>query len=284
MSLMPQAARPLSVGRVSVSAWPSPLQWFLFVLQVLLVEIIDALSDVFRGNIRPASAGPAIQHALAIIRFEKQHGFFWEPVWQIFFRHDHTVLGFTFTRQVIIDIANNVYAWLHIGMPLAVAAWVFARHREWFPLLRNTIIASTVLAGIFYQIYTVAPPRLTTGVTFHGLPYRFVPTMQQNLGGPQWNGHPLAVNPYAAMPSIHVSWALIVSITVIVLSPSIFRFLMVLYPGIILFAVVITSNHYFLDAIGAIPTVIAALFLATAVQLFSTHRGKTSGTRLSYLT
>src|ERR1700730_10389225 len=116
--------------------------WLFFAGQLLIVEVLDAGSDIARGDLFPASARDAIDNAWRVIAFESAHGFFLEPDLYAFCKHAHVVLGLRIPSGFVIGIANNVYAFFHIGIPVLVAAWVFVRHRDRFGLLRNLLIVA----------------------------------------------------------------------------------------------------------------------------------------------
>jgi hypothetical protein len=234
-----------------------------FVASIVLVEICDAANDIFRGNINPASTATALHNAHQVVSLERWLGIFLEPAWQTFFHQHHSLLGIAVTWPRVLAVANNTYAYLHFIVPVLVALWIYTRHREHFWLLRNTIIFSILIAGIAYDLYPVTPPWLLGAMSFHGHPYHFPNTMPHVVGGLMLNGHPLGDNPNAAMPSLHTSWALIVAAFLIAVGrnpPAIIAG--ILYPCLILFAIVITSNHWILDAMAAVPTVLLAGALA----------------------
>jgi membrane-associated phospholipid phosphatase len=88
-------------------------------------------------------------------------------------------------------------------------------------------------------------------------------------GGIQLNGRPLGYNPYAAMPSLHIAWATIVATTLILLSRNpLVRIFAVIYPVIMLLAIVVTANHYIMDGVGSLIVVALAAPLALAVGRF----------------
>lgn len=117
-------------------------------------------------------------------------------------------------------------------------------HPRSFPLVRNTLIAATGVALSIYLLYPVAPPRLA------GL--GFVDTVTHNakvnlssdlLGG--------LYNPFAAVPSLHFGYALLVGVTVAVLAKGrVARAIGWSYPAVMLLIIVATGNHFFFDAAG----------------------------------
>src|SRR5579859_686190 len=111
--------------------------------------------------------------------------------------------------------------WYALGqtlIPLAIATWVFLRHRDHFRLVRNVTLLQTVLALASYELFPTTPPRLTTGLTYAGHPFHFLDTIAPLIGNGTFHGLPIAYNPYSAMPSLHMTWALIVAMAVILCS------------------------------------------------------------------
>jgi hypothetical protein len=246
---------------------PTTREWLLFLAQALLVAMIQVGNDVVRGNIWPPSWAVAQQHAQDVVTFERRHGFFVEPGIQIFFQHTHRLLGVTVTWHIAMSIANTIYALAHLLVTLAVALWVFLRHRRRFAFFRNVTLLTGVLALVGYETYPLAPPRLTTGLTWNGHPYTFQDTMGHIIGTGRLNGTPIGYNPLSAMPSLHVAWALIMGVTVVLLVRSpLLRLLGLLYPVAMTMATIVTANHYIMDAIGAAGAVALAAALSGAIH------------------
>ncbi len=217
-----------------------------------------------RGDVFPPAAATAIGNAQDLARFESKHYLYIEPQLQTYFHSgkNHWIGGFP-SWSFVIDVANNVYAWLHIIVPFAVLVWIFVYHRQRFAYVRNVFFLTNILALVGYFVYPLAPPRLTTGLSYQGRPFRFLDTMQHEVIHTTFNGRPLGFNPYAAMPSIHIAWSVIVAASMIVLSTRLpVRILATLYPLLILFAIIVTANHYVMDGVGATLDVAVAALLA----------------------
>lgn len=250
-----------------VRRFPSARGWGLFAVQVFVLWSLESLEDVVRGNFDPPKAATAVDNARALAHFESAHDLYIEPQIQSYFRSGGHLVGDFPSWGFVVQFANNVYAWLHILVPLAVLAWLFAYHRRRFALVRNLLFLANVLALVGYFIYPLAPPRLTTGLTFHGHPFHFWDTMPHTVIHTQLNGRPLGFNPYAAMPSIHIAWAVIMAGSLILFSRTLpVRLLASLYPLLILFSIVVTANHYVMDGVGAVLDVLVATGLALLLE------------------
>lgn len=248
-------------------AWPSGKEWLLFALQALLVAMVELGNDILRGNVWRPDAVEALHNARQVAGFEHDHGFFVEPAAQTFFEHAHHLFGFVLTWPDVVAIANNVYAFCHIFVTLAVALWIYLRHRHRFAFLRNVILFTNVLALVGYELYPMAPPRLTTGLIYDHHVFAFQDTMRHVLGTGTLNGTPIGYNPLSAMPSLHVAWAIIIGTSLVLLARNpLLRILGALYPLLMAFSVVITANHYVMDALGALLAVLLATGLALLID------------------
>lgn len=250
----------------------SPREWILFVLQVGFVASVQASNDILRGNLAPPNSIEAMHNAKAVAGFETAHGFFVEPALQEFFEQTHNLFGFMLTWPDVVQFVNSVYGFCHILVTLSVALWVYIYHRPRFRLLRNVMLLTNALALVGYELYPMAPPRLTTGLIFNHRPFRFQDTLFGVIGNGKVGGSGIGYNPLSAMPSLHIAWALIVAITLIVLvRQPLIRLLAACYPCLMLLTVVITGNHYVMDGVGAAVAVIVACVLVFIYERNRAH-------------
>jgi hypothetical protein len=151
----------------------------------------------------------------------------------------HLVVG----HELLIKFANCYYAYVHFPITAACLIWVWVRRPDQYVRTRRMLAWLTATALIVHVLMPLAPPRMLTtmGMVDTG-----------KLFGPEVYGSPTSdtlTNQYAAMPSLHVGWALAVAIALMGASTSRWRRLWILHPLITLFVVVVTGNHYWLDAI-----------------------------------
>jgi membrane-associated phospholipid phosphatase len=140
---------------------------------------------------------------------------------------------------------------------VALAFWVYFFRRPLFSFVRNVFLFTTLIAVALYEAFPLAPPRLARDLWYQGHPFHFLDAVFGH-GGVQ-----LDFNEYAAMPSLHVAWALIVGCTLWwAARPAIVRVLGLIYPFIMLTTVIVTGNHYLSDALGALVVVCAAALIA----------------------
>ena len=148
------------------------------------------------------------------------------------------------------------YMSLHFGATALAVRWVYRERREAFPLVRTTLIASTAIALAGYVLYPAAPPRLA-GLGFSDTVTRHTGlNLSSDLLGSFYN-------PVAAVPSLHVGYALIVGASVFALARRRWvRLLGALYPAFMLFDVVATGNHFWFDAAAGAVVVLAGYWIA----------------------
>lgn len=148
------------------------------------------------------------------------------------------------------------YVLLHFAGTTLALAWVHRRRPDSYPLVRTTFVAATGLALVGYVLYPAAPPRLTdlgfsdTVSSSTGL------DLSSDLLGSLYN-------PIAAVPSLHMGYALIVGVAVAALATSrAARLAGAAYPLVMLAVIVATGNHFFVDAVLGAAVVVAGWALA----------------------
>lgn len=146
------------------------------------------------------------------------------------------------------------YVVLHVAVTGACLVWVFARHRDRYPVVRNTLALATGMC-LLVALIPVAPPRLVPGLGVTDVGRLVGPTVYPATARP-------GLDQLSAMPSVHVAWAVIVAGAVVYVLRSRWRWLALLYPVFTLGVVVITGNHYFADGIVAAALVGLAGFVS----------------------
>ena len=158
-----------------------------------------------------------------------------------------------------VQTANAFYAIVHVPALILFLVWLWFRHRDQYAKWRN---AGAILTGacLLIQMIPVAPPRLLPQLGFVDTAVRYGQSVY-GTGG-------IKIAPQlAAMPSVHVGWAVFIAVAVIAVSTSPWRWLILLHPALTLMAVVATANHWWLDGIVAaalLPCAMALEALAAA--------------------
>jgi hypothetical protein len=165
-------------------------------------------------------------------------------------------------HPLLSEAANLYYAIMHFGMLIAMLVWLFARHRDGYPVVRNAMAVSTAICLVISFI-PVAPPRLLPGAGLVDLAARYGQSVYSAVGSAA------GADQLSAMPSVHVAWSILVAWAVITRSPSRWRWLILLHPLVTIFVVVATGNHYWADGIvaAAIDAVVIVTLAALARRL-----------------
>jgi len=221
--------------------------------EVGLIAGIYLLSELSRG-IAAGGAEAAQRHAADVVDLERHLHVFAEGSIQRAVHHVALLPG----------ALGYAYLTLHLAGTGAVLLWVHKRHRHAYPRLRNTLALANGIAVIGYWLFPTAPPRLA-GV---GIGDTVSHATSINLTS---NAISAFYNPYAAVPSMHIGFSLLVGFTVYRLaSRRIVRLAGAAYPAFVLLVIVATGNHFFLDA--AAGALVAGLAAAT-VAVASRRRG-----------
>jgi hypothetical protein len=163
--------------------------------------------------------------------------------------------------RLAVRFFNFVYFWLDFPLIAGVGLLMFYRRRAHYTFARDAILFSGACALVSYSLFPVAPPRL---VPETGL----VDTLQAfNNFSYQAQSTSFFVNPYAAMPSLHVGWAVLLAIGVWLAFPDnrLVKVLAILHPLTQWASTVLTGNHFWIDGVGGF--VAAALGLAFALVM-----------------
>ncbi len=169
----------------------------------------------------------------------------------------------------LIIPANYYYATLHLSVTLFVMIWLYRRRKAVYARCRSVLLTMTVMALASYWLYPLAPPRLMTGGTYVDTVREYV------LWGftPSEDMQSLS-NQYAAMPSMHVGWALWVGVVLFMYGRGrVVRALGIAYPLATVFVVMVTGNHFILDAIAAVVVFLVAVVAVDVVGRVTGRRG-----------
>jgi hypothetical protein len=152
-----------------------------------------------------------------------------------------------------LDIADWTYINAHLTVTFGALVFIYLRRNDSFYFVRNVFMISMLIALIGYSLYPTAPPRLMPQ-------WGFSDAIQQFTGVTIEKGPSSALlNAYAAVPSMHVCFALMIGIPMSRLVHSrVARVLWRIYPAFIVFVVVATGNHYFTDVfLGGLTAVVS---------------------------
>lgn len=242
-----QPARTAPVPR------PRPRWWTELPLLALVYGAYSAGRLVVRGDV-----STAVEHGLAILRLEKA----------LHINAEHP-LNRLFTAHPSIGIPSDfAYASLHYLVTPAVLVWLFRRRGAVYRRARTWLMTSTMLGLIGFTLMPTCPPRLLDAA------YGFVDTMAQYSSYGWWGAEASAprglggmTNQYAAMPSLHVGWAIWCGVMLWrhARHPLV-RAAAVAYPLGTTLVVMGTANHYFLDAVAGAAVMGVGALLTTPVM------------------
>ncbi len=232
------------VGTAGIAARVSRRRLFTrvapFTIELAIVLVLYALWRVV-GTISIVKVDGAIDAGQRI----------WDLERALHLPNEHGLQHLFLKSSPLIQACNVFYATVHIPSMGILLVWLWFRHRDHYPTVRN-VVALTTLWCLAIQLIPVAPPRLVPDLHVADTPALFGQTVYPAFGksGPAQ---------LSAMPSVHVAWAAIIGVTIVVASTSRWRWIALAHPVVTMIVVVVTGNHYWLD--GVVGVMVAAVAL-----------------------
>ncbi len=235
----------------TIEARVLPRGWSDLLRQIALFVAAFMLYNLVRGLFGDADSYKPFGDAMKIINFERLLHVFAEPAINTWAQHQHW----------LIDTADWTYLNGHFLITLAVLVFIYLRRNDSFYFVRNMFMIAMTLALVGYALYPTAPPRLMPEWGFTDSVSHFM------FGSTHWMDQSPTLkaftNFYAAVPSMHVCFAIMAGWSMVRLSSH--RAVKVawsIYPLLITFVVVATANHYFTDVFLGAMTAGASALLA----------------------
>ncbi|NEE03383.1 phosphatase PAP2 family protein [Phytoactinopolyspora halotolerans] len=201
--------------------------------EILIVATAVFLYFLVRGFI-DGRADLAFDNSDRVIGFERSIGLFVEPDLQARIT-DHGWL---------VDVLNGIYMYGHWPVVVGTLIWILAWHRPAFPLFRNALLISGAIGLVIFASFPVAPPRFLADLGF-------IDTVTEHTNAYRVLQPPGFTNQYAAMPSLHLGWNLLMGIAWATLSTSRWgKVFGIAMPVLMFLAIVLTANHYIVDGIA----------------------------------
>jgi len=218
------------------------------VREILIVGVAVYLYFFVRGLMQGQEA-QAFDHARWLVDLEQRLGFLWEPAIQDWaLRYDW--LG---------TLANWVYIWGHWPVIAGTLARLLVRHRAQYPVFRNAMLISGGIGLVCFMIWPMAPPRFLGDLGF-------VDTVTLQSNAYRVLQPPSLTNQYAAMPSLHCGWDLLMGIAIATHATRRWlRALGIVLPLLMISATILTANHYILDGIVGMALATFGLVVARAL-------------------
>jgi hypothetical protein len=221
--------------------------WVEALVIAWLCWVYDAIN-----NLAPVRLHAALAHGWGVLHLERSLGLDPELTLNRWLTHHHT-LGL-----LLADYYDNA----HFIVTLGLLGWLWYRRADIYRPLRNTLVAINVIGLAVFWLYPTAPPRLLPGSGFND-----VVAATHAFGG--WHTGSLATvaNQFAALPSLHMAWAVWCSLVMWSMSGRLWvRCVAVLYPCITCLAVLATGNHYLFDVLAGVATTGLAVVLVRALE------------------
>lgn len=231
-----------------------PRGWTDLLWQFLLFFAVYQGYQVVRG-LSEGKEALAFANAERIISLESSLGLYFELDLQ------QKMLEFAW----VIDFCNWMYVNSHFIVTTTFLAWLYLFRNEHFYFVRNMFMVAMLLALTGYLIYPTAPPRLMPGEGF-------IDTIAEFTSLPQDSKSvSLLVNKYAAVPSMHIGFATMVGGSAFLLVKNrAAKAVWAAYPFVVLFVVMTTGNHFWVD--GALGAAVAVASAAIAHRLLAPVR------------
>lgn len=221
-----------------------PKGWRDLLLQIVFLAVALFAYQLGRGLADGASVpSDAINNARDIVAVERSLGLFFEPTLQ---RWSLSVPGL-----------DDFFSWLYLNVQTTVTLggmlWIYLFRNERYYFVRNMFFTAFLFACMLYVVVPTAPPRLMPEFGFHD-------SVADFSGARKFIWEAFA-NPYAALPSMHIGFALMIGLSIASLTTHrSARAFWRAYPAGILFVVVATGNHFWLDAVaGAVVAGLGAI-------------------------
>jgi len=228
--------------------------WVEALVIVWLCWVYDAIN-----NLAPVRLHAALAHGWGVLHLERTLDLDPELALNRWLTGHHT-LGL-----LLSDYYDNA----HFVVTLGLLGWLWYRRADIYRPLRNTLVAINVIGLAVFWLYPTAPPRLLPGSGFND-----VVASTHAFGG--WHTGSLAVvaNQFAALPSLHMAWAVWCSLVMWSMSSRLWvRCAAILYPCITCVAVLATGNHYLFDVFAGVATTVLAVVLMRALEVAWRSRG-----------
>jgi hypothetical protein len=224
--------------------------------ELIIVAVVYGVYESVR-NMSKAGAEQAFQNALRVIDWQKDL-----RLW-----HELAMQEWALQHTPLIIAANYFYGSAYIVVTVSALMFLFRTHPDDYPLWRNTLLIGTLFGLIGFATFPLMPPRLLDELG-DGRAFGFVDTLVSYPTFWSFDSEAMKAvsNQFAAMPSLHCGWAFW---GMAVFLPRVrswwAKTLAVLYPAATIYVVVITGNHYLLDAVGGLAIFVAGYGVARLV-------------------
>ena len=231
MATMQRHLRTVTPSAVS-RWWHGRLGYRLLVELILLASLLLAYKYV--RYLARDSDGSAFDNARRILDLEQSLGLAVEG----------SIQNAALRSRGFVAFINQYYVASHFIVTAGVMMWVYIRRPGVYARVRWVLVGITVAALAIHVAFPLAPPRM---ISTMGL----VDTLKAY--GPSIYGSPSdgAANQFAALPSLHFGYAALAAWAILLSFRSRWRYLALIHPVFMLFSIMATANHFWIDAAAA---------------------------------
>lgn len=214
--------------------------------EAALVVVAFLIYFLVRGAVIDR-ADLAFENARRLIDIERSAGLYREA----------TLQSWVIDHYWLVRALNIVYFWGHMPLIIVAAAWLWIGHRSQYVITRNAFLISGAIGVVVYWLVPLAPPRLLPET---GLVDTLALYDQASYNAQETRAF---VNPYAALPSLHFGWAMLLGGVVAWVAPRReFVVFGIAWPVAMLASIVMTGNHFIADAIAGALVCLVGLAIA----------------------
>lgn len=234
------------------------------VREILLVVAAYYLYSIAKNLVHPTPYAEGFKNAWSVVSLERALGIFQESNLQSWLMQD--------ARWAVVFL-NWVYTIGFFPMMLLTAVVFFVNDRVTYYRFRSIMLVSFGIGVTIFAIFPLAPPWMLGYMGFENTVHLLGPGQYSS------SSDLVSYNKYAAMPSMHFAWAVLLAMAWASTQVLWAKIAAVVYQTLMALAVVVTGNHYFVDVIVAVPVVMASFYLhqllTTRPQVVTDNRGPT---------
>jgi membrane-associated phospholipid phosphatase len=232
-----------------------PHGWGDFLLQLAIFATFDVAYELTR-SLATGERVAAFRNAYRVVHYEQSLHVF----------HELEIQDWAMRAPgVVLDIANWTYFNCQFTVTILFLLWVYSRRNDSFAFIRNVVLTADFIGIVGYIAFPTAPPRMLSRLGF-----------VDTLAATTVNHHSSLIsglaNPYAAMPSLHTTYAVLIGVSGVLLTRHLWaKALWSLYPALVVFSIVATGNHFILDAVAGLAVLVLAVVL-NLIWVFARRR------------
>ena len=235
--------------------------WVEGLITLVFYFIYSAIRNQFGSALGGDILDRAFDNAIRVIDIEQAIGLY----------HEEWIQARFLDFDPFIVFWNVFYGTFHFAVTIFAMVFLFLRYPQRYMFMRSALAATTMAALVGFAFFPLMPPRLLSACepqSSYGacrIDHDYVDTLVDPGG--LWSFETDTMesisNQYAAMPSLHIAWSTWCAVGLYpVLRRRWARLSIAAYPFVTLFAIIVTANHYWIDAIGGLAALTIGLVVA----------------------